>query len=352
MRGRQFDLVLSSEVIEHVPDPALFVAELRSHLKPNGVLVLTTPRAGYITQAASRTGPIAALSPGLHKVFYSAAAVEATLRRAGFSEIVVESESERLIAFAADRPLQVAAPDAALHSRCIAYLEQRAGEVDQLQDLALGLRFRAFKELVNLGEAARARPHAEALLQAVSKVYGYNALSRAALEEQMLNVHSFAEYADISPYCLGPFLFYRAMLERLVGRPGAAAAIFADAAAVLTHSLELAPVYAQEAASLAWPALLEQGSALLAAGDREQALAIFARIKDADAASGPLRHAELPKSLRLRSRFEASVALLQLRRFTEAASGFAAAVAVVGAAPGTLREHASRLRREAEQRVA
>jgi 2-polyprenyl-6-hydroxyphenyl methylase / 3-demethylubiquinone-9 3-methyltransferase len=39
----QFDLVTSMEVLEHVADKAAFVAQLAAHLKPGGLLVLSTP---------------------------------------------------------------------------------------------------------------------------------------------------------------------------------------------------------------------------------------------------------------------------------------------------------------------
>lgn len=38
-----FDLVTSMEVIEHVADKALFVAQLAEHLAPDGLMVLSTP---------------------------------------------------------------------------------------------------------------------------------------------------------------------------------------------------------------------------------------------------------------------------------------------------------------------
>ncbi len=38
-----FDVVLSYETLEHVPDPKAFVSELSRVLKPGGTLVLTTP---------------------------------------------------------------------------------------------------------------------------------------------------------------------------------------------------------------------------------------------------------------------------------------------------------------------
>lgn len=38
-----FDTIIASEVIEHVPDPALFIENLLAILKPNGKLIITTP---------------------------------------------------------------------------------------------------------------------------------------------------------------------------------------------------------------------------------------------------------------------------------------------------------------------
>jgi SAM-dependent methyltransferase len=38
-----YDVVIMTEVIEHVPDPCMFIKALRALLKPNGVILLTTP---------------------------------------------------------------------------------------------------------------------------------------------------------------------------------------------------------------------------------------------------------------------------------------------------------------------
>jgi SAM-dependent methyltransferase len=43
----EFDVVVAFEVIEHLPQPERFVAEARRVLKPDGLLVVSTPRAAH-----------------------------------------------------------------------------------------------------------------------------------------------------------------------------------------------------------------------------------------------------------------------------------------------------------------
>jgi len=64
------DLVCCFQVIEHLPDPAAFLAEVRRALAPGGVLVLTTPN---LLVAGARPNPH-------HVQDFSPTALEATLR--------------------------------------------------------------------------------------------------------------------------------------------------------------------------------------------------------------------------------------------------------------------------------
>ncbi len=59
----QFDIVSSMEVIEHVTDPAAFIAELARHLMPGGLLLLSTPNRTpasrlFLVEAAERLGQV------------------------------------------------------------------------------------------------------------------------------------------------------------------------------------------------------------------------------------------------------------------------------------------------------
>jgi len=43
LEGKQFNLITMSHVLEHVPDPINFLIEVKAHLKPNGIVVITAP---------------------------------------------------------------------------------------------------------------------------------------------------------------------------------------------------------------------------------------------------------------------------------------------------------------------
>jgi 2-polyprenyl-3-methyl-5-hydroxy-6-metoxy-1,4-benzoquinol methylase/tetratricopeptide (TPR) repeat protein len=346
LRERRYEIVFSSEVVEHVSNPAAFLTQLRAHLEPTGTLVLTTPRAEFVQPDSPLSMLLAVLSPGLHKLLFSAPALEALLRAAGFAHVLVEAQTERLVAFAAERRLCVRPADESLTRRYHDYVRQRAALLDQPTDLALGFRFRAAKELVNNGRALGAATHADVFAALVRQHYGYDPLDFGAVRARVLPARSLRDYADVAPFCLGPFLFYRAMAENISGDDAMRTAdLFALAFDVLKHAVTVAPEYAQEAAALVWIAALEYGCALLSAGRREEAIAVFDTI--------PTQAATVSDSLgfatpyvEARTAFERAVALLQLGRYPEAITGFADAMAKPGAAAGT-RSHAHRLLREA-----
>lgn len=58
--GTAFDLIVLADVLEHVDNPALALANMMGHLHPGGQIVLTTPNAtflGNVLNALLRRGP-------------------------------------------------------------------------------------------------------------------------------------------------------------------------------------------------------------------------------------------------------------------------------------------------------
>jgi len=86
------DLVLSTEVIEHLYDPKAFLRTAYSVLKPGGVLVITTPYHGYLKNLAlASTGSMdkhfTVLWDHGHIKFWSAKTLGKAIEDAGFRDI-------------------------------------------------------------------------------------------------------------------------------------------------------------------------------------------------------------------------------------------------------------------------
>ncbi len=86
--GQRFDVVTALEVIEHVPDPQGFVAELAGLLVPGGKLFLSTlnrTRRSWATAILGAEYVLRMLPAGTHdwKKFLSPAEIDALLRNSG-----------------------------------------------------------------------------------------------------------------------------------------------------------------------------------------------------------------------------------------------------------------------------
>jgi 2-polyprenyl-3-methyl-5-hydroxy-6-metoxy-1,4-benzoquinol methylase len=84
-----FDVIYSSEVIEHLPDPTTFLKHLKRILAPDGVVFLTTPDMQHRSLPGRAADLIAtdAIRPPEHLLYLGRKATTALLRRAGFTDI-------------------------------------------------------------------------------------------------------------------------------------------------------------------------------------------------------------------------------------------------------------------------
>ena len=152
----RYDIVLCSELLEHLPDPAGFLAALPRCMADDGVLLLTTPA---IEAAQPDTPPgllLPLLSLGYHLVLQSAESLAALLRRAGFAQVSVQRQGATLLAMAGLGPAPLPADSALPRAAYRGYLRAARAAVAPPGDLWLGLTARAFREAAIAAEDAEA----------------------------------------------------------------------------------------------------------------------------------------------------------------------------------------------------
>jgi SAM-dependent methyltransferase len=85
-RGETFDLIYTSEVIEHVPDPEGFVDALAKIANPNAVIYLTTPDAGHF-RVPSDFVSWENVKPPIHILYFTKAGLTQLFGARGFGDI-------------------------------------------------------------------------------------------------------------------------------------------------------------------------------------------------------------------------------------------------------------------------
>src|SRR5215831_1360204 len=258
-------------------------------------------------------------------MLFSKGGLIAALGRAGFSDVKVERQNERLVASAGRG---VGAPALSWGTSTsdiyIRYLEVLFNS-DAEYYVRHGAAYRLFKELVNRGEFAPARAVWVKLESELVRQYGSKLLDADNLEHLLHIVDSFEEYGTVAPYFLSCLLFYRGMFCLNADKtPVQAAEIFAAAERLMVREIQNPYGWFVEVASLLWTTRYHKGVALLAAGDKSQAIDEFQRIvgaeHDGDRVLG--RRALLSSVLVSRSLKEKGVALLQLGQPEQALQSF------------------------------
>ena len=150
------DIVMATEVLEHLPDPVAFLREVHRGLKPDGLVVLTTPDVAAVRPAIAKSALNATLSIGLHLILHSQASLEGALRAAGFSHIRIESDGWKLTAFGSAVPLDLRDDPAERHAIVTRYLCGRVAARHEPDDLFIGFAGRAFFEAVCATDLAAA----------------------------------------------------------------------------------------------------------------------------------------------------------------------------------------------------
>lgn len=95
--GVEFDVVFAGEVIEHIFDDGKFIRDCRKVLKPNGLLIITTPNLGFIVNRLLMLFgkmPMFVYAP-YHYHIYNKKIIENLIKQEGFE--IVKTISSHLL---------------------------------------------------------------------------------------------------------------------------------------------------------------------------------------------------------------------------------------------------------------
>jgi SAM-dependent methyltransferase len=279
LSGRRFDIVYASEVIEHVPDPRAFVALLARWVADDGVLILTTPNAAFITRENRSTSLMAALAPGFHGFLLSPQAFEAAARAAGFSDVGVLPLDERLFLWASRRKIDVDLDFAALRVPYFQFLEARLDAPGTDISVWQGYAYRYLRDLVNTREHAEGQRVADLLCASVAQSHGMEALDPAKTCPRLAAAVSLTEIGRIGPFFL-PGLYYLLanLAQRWRGDKQRARALYEGAVAAIEACSRVGSIFYVEAISAYWPACVALAKLDLKQGRLAEAAETAARL--------------------------------------------------------------------------
>ena len=280
-----FDVVICSEVIEHVRDPRAFMGTLARFLSPDGIMLITTPNGGLL-----RDGPGAdqqwqeGMAPGHHLNLMSAEALTLLFREQGLHDSRVffhAGSSGRLgmVALAARTPGslpedldwgQACHEAQGLQEEYLGHLVTRREQTGVNDALYRGALFRLVETLVGKCEYDRALPYA----RTIDRLLAADGLDEGGLGA--LTATGFDDYVGRVPAFLGLYCHYRGLLETNHLGDHAAAARSFGVAARLCQLEDSLPFYAR--AGRPERARLQQGIALRRSGRSAEAVAVFDRL--------------------------------------------------------------------------
>lgn len=297
----RFDLVMCSEVIEHLPAPAELIRSMARTLAGDGALTLTTPNVRALRRDAPFGVLLPILAPSFHLILYSPESLELILRENGFPHVRVWEYANTLHAVASLRPAappREAAVDRAAYRR---YLSGRVRNLQPDSPVADGLTYRLFKELVNAGDFRGAVPVYKSLRDSWRRVYRIDIGRPAALAFEPETQPSFDDFSRRYPFNLCCTLYFKGMCEFVDRRdyPRAIEYFRAAVRAGTATATQLASVFAVdgEMEHLIWQARVHALYGLVEV-DAAAAVAEFALLCDPPPSDNPAdRFRRLPAGL-------------------------------------------------------
>ncbi len=211
--GLPFDLVYSSEVIEHIGDPDPFIYTLAHAAGEDGTILLTTPDIAGLRAERQTEEIIPLLSPGSHLVLYSEAGLEACLRRAGLAHVKTHSTGDTLYAFASNATIKVDFKSPVDPKKLSQYLETQMKGKDLPPHLITGFSGRLLRTQTDTGDYAKAQRTFDTLHTHLQKTYHIDIKQPDTEKITAPGNLNFAAYAKNHPFNLVTILYCGGILS-------------------------------------------------------------------------------------------------------------------------------------------
>lgn len=352
--GQKFDLVFSSEVVEHVEDPIGFVESLADYVTPNGVLVLTTPSAEFVIERPTPLDTMSSIWPEVHHALYSELGFRKLLKKVGFKHVEVIRKRERLFAYASNEPILFEVDDEQNRILVEYYLERTYLRfLSTCPEIARGAAFRLFRDNLNLGNKVKAEKWLASLSEIVQRDFGFSLLED---QELLNNLEAGGELVSSManrPYFSLVLPYYLGMYALLCDKPESASTYFATQVRIIENIRVSDPLFWKEPFDMYETSVFHEAYALLNAQKRKDAIVGFERIISGHLNQniGLLADGARNRLFYYRSLIGRGVALLQLGNAGAALSDFEIVIAECRECYANLLDEAEGLLKVAQQQL-
>lgn len=209
IKDKKFDFIFATEVLEHVPDPLGFLLELRGHLFEEGVLLITTPRAGSVSPSTSPGELYAALSPGAHYFLLSPTALKSLVQKAGFSSCQASELGMMNVAVISDKPVKIGNPQF-VHARIKEFYRTKKNLPNVDKRVSLGHLINYYNYASQSDDFEDELTTSSQINEALKSIFNISLSDPEALVNKMISANTLTAIGQVMPYSLPFYLNYRA----------------------------------------------------------------------------------------------------------------------------------------------
>jgi len=278
LQSTAFDVMYTSEVLEHVDDPIAFLQMLRSRLAPQGMLITATPNAETVNPDTGISLLMAILSPHSHTVLFSEKALRHVLEKLSLPHMDLVRHGHQLVAHASESAFELDRNEARANFVYLEYLVSAASRHSDQAPLLIGFLSRAMKMAVSMEMFPLAESIERKLVQAIRRAYKIDIYNENEIRNLLAPLSAFVDLGTFVPYSLFSVYYYIGCIAMNAGRYTEAAKYFNLGFDISKKFLEIGSRFFPEADELLWQFKFMMGLSLYRGGKVHESAIIMKSI--------------------------------------------------------------------------